>query len=593
VRRVVGVMRQILHVNVEDASVLERGHVIDADLLADGDFGVCSIHQFAGTEAFSAAPARHAFQGGARPLRVLDDGGGGPRAPDGGNGRAAGGGAAAGSGGGSVAGGAGAVPGPPRRSGQPVADPGLGTDTIAPLLNRPGELLRRADLLLRAGDAEAAVSALEPAAASAPHLGMVAWKAFGARAAGAAGGDPEGPGQPRDGARGQARADRRGDAIARAALEAGIGHRLASLPPLRRVWPDPALGDRVVPFRRRRDRAGLGSMAKGSRMPVGPFPVVRLFVHWTGQVDVDLSASLPDAEMRSMGHVSWTRLAHGHGGGLPMVVHSGDIQNAPAGASEFIDVDLAALAKAEVACVGTSPISFRGGKFGSFPCFAGWMGRDAQRSGEVFEPASVRARLDVASGGTGRLPLALDVRRRAVAAADPGHGRGRGRTIEDDEAFRAPFAAALSRPERRLTAMDVRRMHALSRGAPVADPAEADLAIRGAPWIGRRCGAWRRASRRERAHLPGHVQNEERLMAGRILAALSLPLLLGGCLASDARPAPQEIGRPALHATLGLARGLSVLPIEVRRGRLRWRWEVAARSEACSARRARSRASAW
>jgi len=55
-------------------------------------------------------------------------------------------------------------------------------------------------------------------------------------------------------------------------------------------------------------------------------------------------------------------------------------------------------------------------------------------------------------------------------------------------------------------------------------------------------------------------------MVMRILAALSLPLLLGSCLASDTRPAPQEIGRPALHATLGLARGLSVLPIEVRRG---------------------------
>lgn len=58
-------------------------------------------------------------------------------------------------------------------------------------------------------------------------------------------------------------------------------------------------------------------------------------------------------------------------------------------------------------------------------------------------------------------------------------------------------------------------------------------------------------------------------MAGRVLAALALPLslLLGGCLASDTRPAPQEIGRPALHATLGLARGLSVLPVEVQQRR--------------------------
>lgn len=44
-----------------------------------------------------------------------------------------------------------------------------------------------------------------------------------------------------------------------------------------------------------------------------------------------------------------------------------------------------------------------------------------------------------------------------------------------------------------------------------------------------------------------------------------LLLWLSGCVADPARPTPQEIGRPALHATLGLAHGLSVLPIEVSR----------------------------
>jgi S1-C subfamily serine protease len=54
-------------------------------------------------------------------------------------------------------------------------------------------------------------------------------------------------------------------------------------------------------------------------------------------------------------------------------------------------------------------------------------------------------------------------------------------------------------------------------------------------------------------------------MSLRPLAALS-SLLLAGCLADETRPAPREIGRPALHAALGLAQGLSVLPIEVRHG---------------------------
>jgi hypothetical protein len=41
--------------------VLECGHVIDAVLLADSDFGACSIYQFAGTQTFSAVLVRHAF----------------------------------------------------------------------------------------------------------------------------------------------------------------------------------------------------------------------------------------------------------------------------------------------------------------------------------------------------------------------------------------------------------------------------------------------------------------------------------------------------------------------------------------------------
>lgn len=602
VRRVVGMMQQLLRTNVEDARVLECGHVVDASLFPDEDFGACPICQFAGTEAFAPAPARHAFRGGARPraLRVLGPGGaealgaelvrrpaslsaderafalslrgraiapppaGAPlhreawplvlllcgeaaarerltgatdvlraavllsdpaadlslaaparfsirrgdrgrllrlldAAPDleeamlrrrerwlrlgehlhAGDAwtrrhapRAA------------------AAFDALRRAPEGIATFGravaraerardLGAGTVALLARRPGELLRRADLLLRAGDTAAALSALPAAAAAAPRLGMVAWKALGARTL---------PGPRVAIPKGQANRatvleERRAPipaetlAEARAALEGGLARALSALPPLGRVWLDPGLADLVVPFNRRGDSSGLGSMTKGSRIPVGGFPVVRLFVHWTGNVDVDLSALLLDAKMASMGHVSWTRLAHGRGRGLPMVVHSGDVQSAPAGASEFIDVDLAALEAAGVAYVGASLISFRGERFGTFPCFAGWMGRDAQRSGEVFEPASVRASLDVASGGTGHLPLVLDVRRRAVVAADLAYGRGRGRSIEGGEAFRAQFAAALSQPERRLTALDVWRLHVAARGVEAASPEEADLVV--------------------------------------------------------------------------------------------------------------------
>lgn len=162
---------------------------------------------------------------------------------------------------------------------------------------------------------------------------------------------------------------------------------------------------------------------------------------------------------------------------MPIVVHAWDVESAPAGASEFIDLALAApvLDTAGLAFVGTSLISFQNYAFGTFPCCGIWMRRAAQRSGKVFEPASVRTRLDVASGGMGHLPRVFDVRRRAVVAADLAYGRGQGRTIESGEAFHAQFAAALFQPERCLTVLDVWRFHGAARAVEAVSFAEDGL----------------------------------------------------------------------------------------------------------------------
>jgi hypothetical protein len=83
---------------------------------------------------------------------------------------------------------------------------------------------------------------------------------------------------------------------------------------------------------------GLGILPRGSTMPAHDH--VRFFVYWKQRehrTDYDLSVSLLDERFELAGQVSWTNLEDGG------AVHSGDLTEAPAGASEFIDIDLASL----------------------------------------------------------------------------------------------------------------------------------------------------------------------------------------------------------------------------------------------------------
>ena len=78
--------------------------------------------------------------------------------------------------------------------------------------------------------------------------------------------------------------------------------------------------------------------------------------------------------------------------------HSGDIVDAPQGASEFIDLDIDALVEKGIRYVVTSINSYTRQPYCDLPeCFAGWMARADLASGEVYEPRTVVDRIDIAS----------------------------------------------------------------------------------------------------------------------------------------------------------------------------------------------------
>jgi hypothetical protein len=192
--------------------------------------------------------------------------------------------------------------------------------------------------------------------------------------------------------------------------------RFASLPPLGKCYLDARLKNYLVPFSQRSASKALRTLVRGSRLPLPDCSTLRFFVWWKNgrsRVDIDLSAAMYDADFRYIDTLAYYNLknfgAH----------HSGDIVDAPKGAAEFIDIDLAECLKQSVRYVVMCLNSFTEQPYCDLPeCFAGWMARQKPNSGEIFEPKTVIDKIDVASDTRMCLPAIFDLVERVVIWAD-------------------------------------------------------------------------------------------------------------------------------------------------------------------------------
>jgi hypothetical protein len=203
---------------------------------------------------------------------------------------------------------------------------------------------------------------------------------------------------------------------AAALCEATLLQRFAALPPLGGCHVEPALRKHLVPFSQRSASKALRTLVRGSRLPMPEANIVRLFLWWKNgraRTDVDLSAALFTAQYKYIDVLAYYNLKSYSG------VHSGDIVDAPNGAAEFIDLDVGRLREKGVRYVVSSINSYTSQAFCDLPeCFAGWMARGAAGSGEIFEPATVIDRVDVAADTTICLPAIFDLQAREVIWAD-------------------------------------------------------------------------------------------------------------------------------------------------------------------------------
>ncbi len=299
------------------------------------------------------------------------------------------------------------------------------------LASRPGEFVRRLNALLtRDPSAADTVLAVLPAALRgvAPAVLLSALGALRARGAGIAtparvvfpkGLDAKAHVMP------EGRTPLPADVVRRveAAFVAEALDRCATLDPVGVALVDRRLTELTAPFTQRVTARALVTLPRGSRVDVPPAARLRLFLHWmesTQRVDLDLSVAIFDVDWQHIGTCDYTSLRWQKGA----AVHSGDRTDAPEpdGASEFLDLDLDALARHQARYLVVSVFSYNNVAFDDMAeAFAGLLAL-SDVDGPTFDARAVEQRFDLAGRARASVPFVLDVADRSMRWLDVARG---------------------------------------------------------------------------------------------------------------------------------------------------------------------------
>lgn len=249
-------------------------------------------------------------------------------------------------------------------------------------------------------------------------------------------------------------------------IESEIIKRYSEKDKLKNVFIDPALKECLIPSVRRNAMKSLNSVARGTKLSIGnpDARTLRLFIYWKGDVDLDLSVLCYDKNWKLTSKVSFRDLADKERG----ILHSGDIQSAPNGASEFIDIDIDKARTSDIRYVVMTVLSFSGEDFSTFESFAGAMKRSEPGSGEIYEPKTVQDRFEFDGEGRIAVPLVYDLVEEKLTYTELVLKGNSGDTIECSSSNLKLMAKTIIDFERtKPNLFDLFSLHAKARGANI------------------------------------------------------------------------------------------------------------------------------
>ena len=255
------------------------------------------------------------------------------------------------------------------------------------------------------------------------------------------------------------------------AIDSLILKKLSGSKDWKTVWIDPAVDKLVLPLQARKQSDGLLNLGRGSRIAIDS-SVIRLFVYWQEsqyRTDIDLSAMTLNDEFQFVTHIAWNNYGTGE-----ELAHSGDIQSAPLGASEFVDIKLSALRDRYVlpAVIRYSGETFSGLK----ACHAGWMNREKVGSEmKTFDVKTVREKVSITQGGESWIPFLVDIYAKEIVYVDL-YSSG-SPLVEGNKQFPLLAARLASYCKARPTFGDLARWYARANHATLTSRQDAQVTI--------------------------------------------------------------------------------------------------------------------
>ena len=180
---------------------------------------------------------------------------------------------------------------------------------------------------------------------------------------------------------------------------------------LGKVYVDGGMRRIGLPLQEGTSMGGVGTLARGSRIPIPEGKKVRAFTYWERVDDIDLSAFAIGDDGDQI-EFSWRSDLFSAG----PLVFSGDQTSGYDGGSEYFDVDLEQFKewypgkRYLVFCDNV----YTGTPFTACTCKAGYMTRDVDDSGEVFEPKTVKSSFAITCASTFAYLFAIDFQTREI-----------------------------------------------------------------------------------------------------------------------------------------------------------------------------------
>lgn len=158
---------------------------------------------------------------------------------------------------------------------------------------------------------------------------------------------------------------------------------------LGKVYIEPSMKNYTLPLAENTSQGGFGVLSKGSRIPIEEGKKLRAFTYWEKVNDIDLSvfALTEDGNRREF---SWRTMS---GRQSAAITYSGDETSGYQGGSEYFDINLPEFKAlySEYRYLIFCDNVFSRKNFNECSCKAGYMLRDWDDSGQVYEPKTVKS----------------------------------------------------------------------------------------------------------------------------------------------------------------------------------------------------------